>query len=139
MSRNGHLYAAPGLETIFVSGSMSFKTLPDSARERLDQHITNGSHFLVGDAPGVDTLVQQYLSNLHYTNVTVCHIGNVPRINFGFQTHRVEGNQQSDKDNHMALVADRGLAIWDGRSRGTKENIARLQTDVIKPPAPISR
>src|SRR4030095_2483302 len=131
MSSNRHLAMSP--ETIFVSGSRSIKSLPTAARERLDHHLTNGSHFLVGDAPGVDLLVQQYLSKAAYPNVTVFHIGHTPRNNVGCQSQPVQGSRQVDKDIHMAKAANRGLAIWDGRSPGTKQNIARIQTDVITP------
>jgi Domain of unknown function (DUF4326) len=119
-------------QTVFVSGSRSLKTLPAAARDRLDEHITKGAHMLVGDAPGIDTLVQQYLATRDYRNVTVCHIGAAPRNNLGFEPHRVDGNRQTDKDRYMAEQADRGLAIWDGKSPGTKTNIARLETDVVK-------
>jgi adenine-specific DNA-methyltransferase len=118
-------------ETIFISGSRSIKSLPSSAREQLDHHMANGSQFLVGDAPGTDLLVQQYLAHAAYSNVTVFHIGQSPRNNLGFPSQRVQGTKQTDKDIFMAKAADRGLAIWDGKSPGTKQNIARLPTNVI--------
>lgn len=118
-------------QRIFVSGSRSIETLPAAARDLLDQHMSQGSLFLVGDANGADKLVQQYLHTANYQNVTVHHIGAEPRNNAGFQTVRVEGNRQTDKDAYMAEHADVGLAIWDGKSQGTANNIERLQTTVV--------
>src|SRR5215831_725170 len=138
MARNGHLHTIQPPETIFVSGSRSIRSLSEPAREQLDRYINSGSQFVVGDAPGLDTAVQQYFAQLNYPNVTVYHIGDVPRNNFGFPTYRVDGHRQSDKDAAMAKAANRGLAVWDGKSPGTKQNIARLPTDVIAPPVPVS-
>jgi adenine-specific DNA-methyltransferase len=117
--------------TVFVSGSRSISTLPPDAVKALDQLIDERATIFVGDAPGIDTLVQQHLSERNYDQVTVHHIGNQPRNNLGFQTVKVDGNRQTDKDNYMATRADTGLAIWDGQSRGTAQNIERLETTVI--------
>lgn len=125
-------------QTIFVSGSRSIKHLPAQVRDHLDRHITANSHILVGDAHGADSLVQQYLANAGYERVTVFHIGATPRNNYGFQTQQVAGTRQTDKDTYMATHANRGLAIWDGRSPGTEKNIGRLDTDVIKVSSPTS-
>lgn len=119
-------------QTVFVSGSRSIKSLPAQARDHLDRYIAQGAHILVGDAPGVDALIQRYLRNANYSQVTVFHIGEHPRNNIGFKTERVAGSRQTDKDAQMAQRADRGLAIWDGKSPGTKTNISRLETDVVK-------
>lgn len=124
--------------TIFVSGSRSIKTLPTQARDSLDRYIRDGNPILVGDAPGADALVQRYLSDRSYQNVTVCHVGNAARNNLGFNTIRVDGNKQVDKDTYMAGHADYGLAIWDGKSPGTAENIARLETTIVKINSPVS-
>ena len=125
-------------QTIFVSGSRSIKSLPAQVRDHLDRHITANSHILVGDAHGADSLVQQYLANAGYERVTVFHIGAAPRNNYGFKTQQVAGTRQTDKDTYMATHADRGLAIWDGKSPGTEKNIGRLDTDVIKVSRPTS-
>src|SRR5712692_1171667 len=124
--------------TIFVSGSRSIKTLPTEARDSLDRYIRDGNPILVGDAPGADALVQRYLSDRSYQKVSVCHVGNAARNNLGFDTIRVDGNKQVDKDAYMAEHADHGLAIWDGKSPGTAKNIARLETTIIKPTSPVS-
>ncbi|MDX6577830.1 MAG: hypothetical protein QOE96_3783 [Blastocatellia bacterium] len=125
-------------DTIFVSGSRSIKALPTEARNSLDRYIRDGNQILVGDAPGADALVQRYLSDRSYQNVTVCHVGNAARNNLGFDTISVDGNKQVDKDAYMAEHADHGLAIWDGKSPGTAKNIARLETTIVKINSPVS-
>jgi adenine-specific DNA-methyltransferase len=67
--------------------------------------------------------VQDYLKD--YRRVIVFHIGDRPRNDLGFDSVRVGGRKQTDKDAAMAAGADYGLAIWDGRSPGTAKNIAR--------------
>ena len=125
-------------KTIFVCGSRSITSLAAAARTALDKIISRHSAVLIGDASGSDHLVQQYLAAKQYSNVTVCHIGDAPRHNAGFNTQHVEGNRQADKDAYMARSATEGLAIWDGRSPGTAKNIERLETTVIEA-APVKK
>jgi len=117
--------------TVFISGSRSVTALPPDAIKALDQLIEDRATVLIGDAAGVDTLVQQHLADRDYDLVTVHHIGDQPRNNLGFETVKVDGTRQTDKDSYMASRADSGLAIWDGQSRGTAQNIERLETTVI--------
>lgn len=118
---------------VFVSGSRSFRELPGAAKASLDKIVELGFIVLVGDCYGGDTLVQDYLAEKDYRRVVVFHIGNGPRNNYGFDTVRVPGSRQSDKDAAMAESADYGLAIWDGLSPGTGRNIARVpKTKVIR-------
>jgi hypothetical protein len=121
------------MEKVFVSGSRAVKELPGAARASLDRIMRLGFLVLVGDCYGVDTLVQEYLKAQGYERVRVYHIGAKPRHCLGFPPVRVEGARQSAKDRAMAAQADYGLAIWDGRSPGTKANIRRVKrTRVIR-------
>ena len=118
---------------VVISGSRSVKSLNSEAIARIDTIINLGAEIVVGDCYGVDTLVQRYLASKNYTNVTVYHIGSKPRNNCGaFSTVRVESSRQVDKDKAMCAIADYGLAIWDGESRGTKANIDRVPTRVVR-------
>jgi adenine-specific DNA-methyltransferase len=89
---------------------------------------------LVGDANGADKATQKYLYDHKYKNVNIfcsgekcrnnlsewkTHSINVPRNIKGFQFYAA-------KDREMALHADYGLMIWDGKSVGTILNILRL-------------
>lgn len=116
---------------VFVSGSRGVSELPTEARASLDKIRELGFTVLVGDCHGVDTLVQDYLTD--YRRVVVFHIGDEPRNNLGFDSVRVSGSKQTDKDVAIAAGADYGLAIWDGRSPGTAKNIERVKkTKVIR-------
>jgi len=117
--------------TIFVSGSRSITFLPPGALQALDRIMAQGFTILVGDCFGVDLAFQRYLSAKGYRQVTVCHINSRPRHNLGFDSMRVPGTRQTDKDAYMGRTADFGLAIWDGASPGTAMNIARVKTKVI--------
>ena len=121
---------------VFVSGSIRIKTLPQLAIQKLDLIISKNLQILVGDANGVDSLIQQYLVTNNYLNVTVYHVGNHIRNNIGqWNTVLVDSKKLSgramytQKDNQMALDSDFGLMIWDGISKGTKANIDEINTD----------
>lgn len=117
--------------TVFVSGSRGVRELPAAARAALDKIRELGFTVFVGDCYGVDSLVQAYLEG--DGRVVVFYIGERPRTNLGFDTVRIAGHRQTDKDAAMAAQADYGLAIWDGRSPGTARNIGRVRaTKVVR-------
>ena len=119
------------MNKVFVSGSRGVRELPEAAKASLDKIKELGFTVLVGDCYGVDALVQAYLED--YGEVVVFHIGREPRHNLGFDTVRVAGSKQTDKDAAMAATADYGLAVWDGRSPGTARNIERVKaTKVVR-------
>ncbi|RUS92287.1 hypothetical protein [Trichormus variabilis] len=120
---------------VMVSGSRCIQELPTPAIISLNKIIELEFKVILGDAPGVDNLVQQYLKSQGYQNVTVYYAmfnGNgKPRNSNGFKTVGVYGNYV-DRDQQMCAIANYGLAIWDGKSRGTAANIQRVKrTKVI--------
>ncbi|WP_407456389.1 hypothetical protein [Fibrobacter sp.] len=122
---------------LFVSGSKSISVLPDEVKAILDEHIALGTEFLVGDCYGVDAAVQGYLELKEYSNVTIYYSGEFPRNNFatGVKVHScaesakgLTGSEfQYVKDIQMAQDCDTALMIWDGKSKGTAENIRRVK------------
>lgn len=114
---------------VFVSGSRSVLDLPDAAKASLDKIRELDFTVLVGDCFGVDALVQAYLKS--YCKVVVYHVAEKPRHNLGFDTVRVAGSRQTNKDAAMAAAADYGLAIWDGKSPGTVKNIGRVKATKV--------
>jgi adenine-specific DNA-methyltransferase len=119
------------MSTVIISGSRSINKLPSAAIESLDKIMALNFDIVIGDASGVDTLVQQYLSSKNYTKVKVYYAFRV-RNNLGFLTIPVKGNY-TDRDIAMCKKADFGLAIWDGKSKGTQANIQRVpKTKVIQ-------
>ena len=119
---------------VFVSGSMSKKELPPIATQKLDNIISKNITVLVGGANGVDSLIQRYLMNKNYANVCVYFVGAKPRNNIGnWQSKNIKsGNEQGRafftlKDAAMANEADYGLMVWDGKSKGTKNNVELMK------------
>lgn len=112
--------------SVAISGSRSIKSLNPEAITRINKIIELNFQIRIGDAPGIDTLVQSYLHSVNYPNVQVWHIGSKPRNNIGnWHTVEVSGNY-TDRDKSMHRYSKFGLAIWDGKSRGTKRNIEQM-------------
>lgn len=121
------------MSIVFISGSASIKVLSPLAIEKLQREVNLGTRILVGDCQGVDTLVQTYLHNIHYTDVSVYHMGQC-RNNVGNFTHFEIANPDglsgrpyfTIKDRAMADATMCGLVFWDGKSQGSKANIERM-------------
>lgn len=120
---------------VFISGSISIKELPQIAKEKLEKIMKQGLTVIIGDANGIDALVQNYYSERKYQNVIVYHAGNYTRNNIGnWKTITVPSQNLTGralytlKDKKMALDADFGMMIWDGKSKGTKANIEEMSS-----------
>ncbi len=119
---------------VFCGGSIKIQTLPDEAKESLSRIMEQGFTVLVGDAPGVDSLIQKYLIDHEYENVVVYHMSRKmrycldkewvkkPVANTGGRT------AFTAKDVVMSGDCDYGLFVWDGASKGTAENMDRLKS-----------
>jgi adenine-specific DNA-methyltransferase len=122
------------MNTVFIGGSRQVSRLSPMAKERLKNVTASGAHVVVGDANGADKAVQKFLLDANYRNVTVFCSGKAARNNLGkwetnniFPPKGVSGFEfYAAKDRAMALRADYGLMIWDGKSPGTVLNILRL-------------
>jgi len=120
---------------VFISGSISIKKLPQKVRNSINKIIDQNFEIVVGDAEGVDTLVQEYCLSLHYFSVTVYSISTLPRYRASenFKTKYIEVSnsikrgreRQQQKDQAMTLDSEFSFAIWDGKSKGTYDNILR--------------
>jgi hypothetical protein len=120
---------------VFIAGSRRLSRLNPNVRDRIDKIIDKGLTVIVGDANGVDKSVQRYLSGKNYANVIVFCMEGGCRNNIGGWPTRViraadPGRRDfayySAKDRAMTDIADYGLMIWDGQSRGTLTNIVHL-------------
>lgn len=111
----------------FISGHL------DTTHEEFQLHyvpliqkaIINGCSFVVGDACGTDVMAQKFLSK-SLVSVTIYHMFDLPRNNFGFKTI---GGFQSDKERDEAMTkASDGDIAWvrPGREKsGTAKNLRR--------------
>ena len=123
------------VDTIFLGGSKTIGHLPEEFIDRLDYHISEGKKFIIGDAHGADLAIQNYLSSKDYKNVTVYCSGDKCRFNVGGWEEKYiavadeieEYEFYRAKDVAMTEACDMGLVIWDGVSRGTKNNIRALK------------
>jgi len=121
---------------VMISGSRSIKDI-SAGLPSIDRIMELKFAIIVGDAVGVDKLVQEYFRRSNYLNVTVYFPlwggGGKPRNTTGYETVGVAGNY-IDRDIAMCSVCNYGLALWDGRSHGTRDNIDRTgkKTKIIR-------
>ena len=131
---------------VFVSGSSKtqdkesnyyYKKLPKGIEEELDRRMKNKDTIIVGDAPGIDRQVQDYLKKKHYKNVEVYSPGDEPRYlkNKKWKNNLIDSSEfepgskewLAKKDKIMSEVADEGIAvILPEGSNATRNNIRRL-------------
>lgn len=123
--------------SVFVSGSVRATTLPEKVQNELKRYMEKCYHINVGDAPGIDSLVQDYLKMNNYLDVFVYTSYDTPRYLAGpewiikkvatgtYEPGTVGFNRM--KDIAMTDDSDAGLAvIKKGHSNATKCNIKRL-------------
>lgn len=122
------------MSKVFISGSISIKTLPSCVKESIKKVISQNMEILIGDAGGIDSIVQHFCKSQGYYNVTVYSIYPVPRyIIDGFKSSFIllkteskkERERQAEKDKAMTLDSDFSLIIWDGKSKGSYRNALR--------------
>jgi hypothetical protein len=122
------------MKNIFISGSMGIKNINKLVITRIENIINEKFTVLVGDASGVDSSIQEILSNRKYKNVKIYCAGNYPRNNIGkwdiisVQTEHKPNTRSyfTAKDIEMAEECDLGLMIWDSKSTGTLSNVLEL-------------
>lgn len=120
--------------TVFIGGSRSVTALPSGVIHRLQNIISQNFQIIIGDADGADLAVQLHLQSVNYKAVTVYASNGKTRNNAGgWQVKSIQVSKEvlgyafyAAKDKAMAADADYGFMIWDGRSRGTRENINNL-------------
>ena len=122
---------------VFVAGSRQISRLPVEVGSRLDTMSEKGFQILVGDANGADKAIQRYLADRSYPNVLVhcmkdhCrnNVGNWPTREVAAPRGAKGFDYYSLKDRAMADTAEYGLMLWDGKSKGTVNNVVNLSRD----------
>ena len=135
-------------DRLFVSGSSKTQSkdseyyrrkLPKEVRKELKGAMKSGSTILVGDAPGIDRQVQDYLNKKKYKNVEVYSPGTQARYKAGKDwinrtvndTKHEPGSKEwlAKKDVAMTNNSTRGLAvILDEGANATRRNVERLRS-----------
>lgn len=94
----------------FISGhtDLTYDEFIKRYKDRIDRAVSEGASFVIGDAPGVDTYTNMYLSD-KWLDLVVYHIGTEPKNNpgnfptcGGFKNH-------DDKDAAMTNVSDEDI------------------------------
>ena len=122
------------MNSVFVGGSRRITQLSPAVAGRLDNIIVRGLNVLIGDANGADKAVQKYLASKRYGSVVVFCMGANCRNNVGnWATRNVSSNTAkrgfeyyATKDLRMAEEASYGFMLWDGKSKGTLNNVINL-------------
>jgi len=143
--RNGPPY--PIEDRVFISGSSKTQTkdsgyyrkkLPAEISKKIDEYVKDKKRIIVGDAPGIDSQVQTYLSNKKYNKVTIYTTEKQPRFyankDLGWKVKRIKSNETDmkkrlvAKDIAMTNDATEALAvILDNGATATRNNVERLR------------
>jgi hypothetical protein len=119
---------------VFIGGSRAVSKLTADIRVQIDDIVISRGHTVViGDANGADKAVQQYLADREYPSVVVycmekCrnNIAGWPIQNVAPPPGSTGFAYYSAKDFVMSREAKCGLMLWDGKSRGTLQNMVNL-------------
>jgi len=122
------------MKKVFFGGSRRLGKLNKAIKERADNIISTGYLALIGDANGADRAMQKYLAEKSYKHVLIFCAGNICRNNIGrWETKFVPVNRaQKDfqyysiRDKKISDEADYGFMVWDGKSKGTLNNIINI-------------
>lgn len=119
---------------IFIGGPRAITVIDKNVDEGLKKIIKRNETVLVGDANGMDRAIQQFFFQHQYRDVFVYASQGKARNNAGdwpIQTIEVSDKVKgfdfyAAKDKTMAENADHGFMIWNGKSKGTLNNIINL-------------
>jgi hypothetical protein len=136
--RKKNVFISGSVQTGFEDSGYYRKTLPDKIKKDIDKHISKSHNIIVGEAPGIDSQVQDYLANKNYDNVTVYTSYDKPRYlankKWNVVTVDSKGHAQGtkeflrEKDIAMTRDADEGLSVIleNGGAGATRNNVRRL-------------
>lgn len=118
---------------VFIGGSRAVSRLNSAIREKLDDFISRHCAILIGDANGADKAVQEHFADRQYQHVLVycmdrCrnNVGDWPTKHVEAPGMRKDFAYYAAKDLAMAQDAKCGVMLWDGKSKGTLNNVQQL-------------
>lgn len=119
---------------VFIAGPRAINEIDTNVCMKLKNICEKKYDVLVGDAYGIDSSIQKFLSQKKYKKVTVFASKGMARNNYG--NWKVEDVKVNDnvkgfdfyvqKDLTMVKNTDIGFMIWNGESKGTFNNIINL-------------
>jgi hypothetical protein len=121
------------MASVFIGGSRAVSRLNAVIRKKLDELTARNCAIFVGDASGADKAIQQHFADRAYEHVTVycmerCRnsVGTWPTKQVAHAGTAKDFAYYAAKDLAMARDAKCGVMLWDGRSKGTLNNIQNL-------------
>ncbi|HBY20223.1 MAG: hypothetical protein A2Y24_00210 [Clostridiales bacterium GWE2_32_10] len=119
---------------VFIAGARAISNLNDDIKNRLRTIYIKKITVLIGDANGVDKAVQKFFYDVRYKDVIVYAMEGRTRNNIGnwnVENVELDGKKTgfeyyATKDLKMAEDADYGFMIWNGKSKGTLNNIINM-------------
>lgn len=126
-------------DNVFVSGKVKYDLpLSGKIKKEIDKIIKANSNVLIGDAPGADTRVQEYLHSVGYKKVEVFTTDPEARNNVGnWKVNKIDASKYGDerearrqKDIAMTKASNKGLAISSKDDRpdsATSLNVQRMR------------
>lgn len=125
-------------DSVFISGKVKYDSpLNKQMKIEVDKIVNAGSKILIGDAPGADTRVQDYLSDKGYKNVVVYttdvearnNVGNWKVVKIDASNFEDESTARRQKDIAMTNASTRGFGIMPENDRpdsAMSNNVNRL-------------
>lgn len=125
-------------DVVFISGKVKYdEPISDTIKKELDKMIKSKSKIIIGDAPGADTRIQDYLSEVNYKNVVVYTTDDKVRNNKGNWSvekissdgYKEEREIRRQKDIAMSKSATKGFVVSSDDDRSdsaTSLNVQRL-------------
>jgi hypothetical protein len=121
------------MKIAFISGhgTLNFEDFIEHYIPFIDEALTKGYGFIIGDFNGCDTLAQEYLKD-KTSSVTICHCFKNPRYKvnkYGLKSNDwkyIGGfNTDDERDSYMTKNSDYDIAISFKENSGTEKNIKR--------------
>lgn len=137
--RRGNVFIS-GTSKLQDKSSMYYRNgLPDPIKKEIDGYIAQKKKIIVGDAPGLDTAVQEYLAEKGYKKVVVYGTDYTRANKGGWKEKISDGSQYEEgssdwhkvKDKAMQDDAMEGLAVIleKGGAGATRKNVEALVRD----------
>lgn len=119
---------------VFIAGPRAVSRLNNTVKKRLLNIVNQNFTVFVGDANGIDKQIQDFFHSMNYNKVKVFASNGKARNNIGqweIEKVKVAPNVKgfefyAAKDLEMASQADCGFMIWNGKSKGTLNNMFNL-------------